>query len=328
MKKYGIMVILYNPDKNVFRNLKRYKETGWKIFVYDNTPAHCKRETTANMADISREAFKETSRETFKKNFKKTFKETETDTLEKNTKYISKGNVTYVSAGKNNGMSAALTAGFQWALKERLDYLLTMDQDSIFTKRDIRRMTAYIEADTGQDTAIYCPNYRKVYASETGAGICTRPKIKVTQVRDTDFGMTSGSFVNVKRIGQCLPLDDLFIGLVDNDICYTLRRKGCRIQMIGRAMLYQYIGEQTAGTWGNRIRHKIILSEKRYYYMGRNLTYLMKKYKDSRSIVRQLRRIRRRILLNLFLCEEQKSVRYQYWMKGVRESCPPFHNIG
>lgn len=288
MKVFGMMVVLYKPDEKAIQNIKRYQKIFEKIFIYDNTPGGCIK-----------------------------------------YKNIGSEQLAYYSNGENNGMSAALTKGFQWAKEQHLDFLLTMDQDSEFENRDIASMITYIRKDRQKDIAIYCPNYRRVYIHKaSGVRIGTRCRIRTSQIQNVEFCMTSGSFVDVEKMRDCLPLDDLFIGMVDHDICYMLRLKGYKICMFGKAVLSQHVGETISGTWFSRTLHKIVLSEKRYYYMGRNLTYLMRKYHGCRNIQWQMRKIKCRIVFNLVLFEEQKLLKYQYWKKGIREKCPPFRNIG
>lgn len=288
MIKFGVMVVLYHPDQKAMRNIERYGKLFSSIFVYDNTPGSCTKD-----------------------------------------RYTFQEPVTYDANGKNDGMSAALTKGFQWAKDMHLDFLLTMDQDSEFANSEIAAMMDEIQNNPQRDIAIYCPNYRKIYSNKrTGASVCTPPKLRTSQIKDIEACMTSGSFVDVAKMQECLPLDNLFIGMVDYDICYMLRLKGYKIRMVGKAILSQQVGAVVSNGWFSRMLHKIVLSEKRYYYMGRNLTYLMRKYKGCNKILGQLGRIKWRILLNLILCEEHKRFKYRYWIKGTREKCPPFQNIG
>lgn len=288
MKRFGAMVVLYHPDQRAMRHIERYRKIFPKIFVYDNTPGHC----------IGYQC-------------------------------IADAQATYCSDGKNNGMSAALAQGFRWAKEQRLDFLLTMDQDSEFGSRDIAGMISYIQKDSQQDTAVYCPNYSKVYVhKKSGAKACTPPKLRAFETKYVGCCMTSGSFVDVRKVQECLPLDDLFIGMVDYDICYMLRLKGYQIRMVGKAVLYQHVGEAVASTWANRILHKVALSGKRYYYMGRNLAYLEQKYRGCRDILWQIRIVRLRMLFNLALCEDRKALKYRYWKIGTQQKCPPFRNIG
>lgn len=287
MKKYGVMVILFYPDERAFMHINQYKARFDHVYIYDNTPSNAINYSIQN--DI---------------------------------------NVVYVRNGINNGISIALEEGIKWAKANNIDYLLTMDQDSEFPIEEINKIINFIENENEPRGAIYCPNYRKIYIdNKTKQLQFSSSKISKKDVVQVCQCMTSGSFMNVGMVSNALPLDNLFIGLVDNDLCYMLKTMGYKIIMIGSSMLSQRVGESTYANLVNRIFHVSILSSKRYYYMARNLVYLKDKYKNNDEIIKEINIIKIRIVFNLYLFEKDKIEKIKYWKLGLRTKCPPFENI-
>jgi rhamnosyltransferase len=91
MPKIAAVVILYNPDKEVYNNIMTYLDQTDKLFIVDNSE-------------------------------KVNYSLTEKIKLLKNTEYICNNS--------NIGIAAALNLGAGKALNEGYDFLLTMDQDS------------------------------------------------------------------------------------------------------------------------------------------------------------------------------------------------------
>lgn len=225
----------------------------------------------------------------------------------------------HVINGKNLGMSAALNYSIMWADRHKLDYLLTMDQDSDFPIQEIKKLFQCIQKNKSDEIAIFCPNYQKKYLSKkTNTIVLSKPKIDNKKNEFVTRSMTSGSVMNIGIVKKLLPLDDLFIGMVDDDISYKLISEGYKILMCGQSVFVQQVGKQKKMNMFCRLLHANILSVERYYFMGRNSRYLLKKYFDYPGIVNSIIRIRIRILLNIVLCEEQKFAKMQSWVNGTR----------
>lgn len=225
----------------------------------------------------------------------------------------------HVINGKNLGMSKALEYAIIWAANLKLDYLLTMDQDSNFPIEDIKKIIKVIMENRNPDIAIFCPNYQKEYFDKkTKRIMLSKTKIAYDKNLFVTKCMTSGSVMKIEIIKKLLPLDDLFIGMVDDDISYKLITDGYKILMCGQVVFEQQVGKQIEMNIFRRLLHANILSVERYYFMGRNSRYLLKKYHKYPNIIKSILIIRIRIFLNILLCEENKTKKMESWLNGTK----------
>lgn len=277
MYKYGVAVILFNPNKEDISRIKNYDGIFERILLVDNSD-------NAYLQHVD--------------------------------KILEIPDLDYHSMGGNEGMSEALNYSYIWAKNNNIDFLLTMDQDTDFWPRDIKKIIQVIENENSKDIALYAPNYRKVYLGKQGETYGPW-KINTHKIVKVKKAMTSGCFSNVNIINQYLPLDNLFIGMVDDDLSYTLRINGYIIKMIGNAGLSQRVGEITKDTLYNKLIHKNVLSPVRYYYMGRNSRYLIKKYREHKNICKEIVITRIRILTGIILGESKKISKLREWFYGT-----------
>lgn len=216
---------------------------------------------------------------------------------------------------ENKGLSVALEYAIRWASEFNVDYLLTMDQDSSYPMSEIKKMKAYIQDHPG--AAIYSANWRKIYwdkkFEKRKAGSLSIPR---SQVIETNFSMTSGSWMDVDKARKVLPLENYFISYVDMDISIQLRRMGYKILRIGNSVLCQQVGGKVVGNKINVIFKKLIHAKERYYYMSRNGLFLLEKYGDDKETHRMLCKDRARILFNLIFMEEDRLEKIKYWILG------------
>lgn len=278
MMDFGIGVIVYNPDEDVFKRLVGYQKLTEYLIIFDNSE-----EDNAVSAHI-REKFGE-----------------------------------YYFHEDNVGMSGALNKLFKISLDLRLDVLLTMDQDSDFSNENITSVLDIIKNENDSEIAIYCPNYRKAYVdTESGNISFGNYKIDNDVAMDVNYSMTSGSFYKVPVLKNILPLDNLFIGYVDQDICYNLRLQGYKIRMLGWIGFDQRVGETLPDNWYNKLIRGVRQTELRYIYMGRNNFFLRAKYKGNHEIVFDLKKNYLRLILNIVLSENRKLDKYRSLLRGKR----------
>ena len=103
--KIASVVILYNPDENVFSNVNTCSEQTDFVYVIDNS-------------------------------------ETINDELIK--KILGIKNIDYKSFNENKGVAYALNYAAELAIKNNFDFLLTMDQDSYLTQGTVKGLTDMI----------------------------------------------------------------------------------------------------------------------------------------------------------------------------------------
>lgn len=226
----------------------------------------------------------------------------------------------YITEKKNLGMTKALEIIFNEARNKNIDWLLTMDQDSDFSNKNILEMMSIIEDNNSNTASIFCPNYRKIYYDvKEKKEVLGKPAIKDSDFEYVNFSMTSGSFIKLKDLENFIFKKDFFIGYVDNDLSYYLIDKGFNILMVKKIVFNQRVGEIVSNSFYNKtfkiVRHK----EDRYYYMIRNNFYLQQKYKNNKKIKKLLKFGNFRIIINIFLGEKNKIKKLKYSFKGYKD---------
>lgn len=238
-----------------------------------------------------------------------------TETKNEISNEIKKNFPLYHRSGKNEGMSVALNKIFDEALLKDIDWVLTMDQDSDFSNDSIEKMLNLIKNEQAE-AAIYCPNYRKIYIDKDGNDYFGPYAIDKTKIKEVSFSMTSGSFCRMSDIKDVLPLVDLFIGYVDNDLCLELLQNKKKIKMIGSIGFSQRVGSEVTANFYNKFFRIVHHNELRYYYMTRNNLFLQRKYNKNKFFKRTLLKNLVRIHINILLGEKNKVKKIKYSYKG------------
>lgn len=279
--KYGVVVIFYNPDEDAIKRISTYSENFNEVLVVDNS---------------------------------------EKENMEISVKVNQYTNCIYHKMNGNEGMAKALNYAFYIAIEREYDFILTMDQDSIYTKENIKIMKDYIQDNNDEAIGIYSSNYSKMYFDENKNDFVTaKSVIDKDEVKVVDFCMTSGSFVNVKALTKILPLDDYFIGYVDNYLCARLIENDYKLLRVGSSYFAQQIGGVIKNTAFNRLVRVIHHSNVRYYYMIRNNLFLQKRFKNNRKLKVKSKIGLFRIMFNVFIGEEDKFNKIKACIAGYRD---------
>lgn len=202
--------------------------------------------------------------------------------------------VIVIGTGENVGIATALNGIMLEAKARGIDWVVTLDQDSIVPDNLCKEFMEFI-SNNGSSTAILCPQLidrRRKYMS-----IKIAPKIE-----EIDMCSTSGSCTNVaiwEKIGR---FDEwLFIDLVDNDFCKRATLCGFKIFQLNSVVMDHEFGniEFRSPFWekfflslGKRLKNvnveKLSFKRKvnplRIYYENRNIIYLNKKYQKYGGI--------------------------------------------
>lgn len=201
--------------------------------------------------------------------------------------FQNKDKVVYLRENKNQGISYALNKMMEKAKKDNVDWLITMDQDSIIPDNMIREYKKAI-ISTNENIGIICPqvvDLRREYM-----------KIKQTpEIEFVDFCITSASCTSIKVWKKIGKFDDyLFIDLVDNDFCKRLISSGYKILRINSLVLNQEFGNIipkkgvakkfwlfVSKLFNNqnlaKLSYKKFVNPVRVYYTCRNILYVNKK---------------------------------------------------
>lgn len=194
-------------------------------------------------------------------------------------------NLILLGEGNNVGIAKALNLIVNEAEKDDMQWILTLDQDSVACDNMVEELETLI---TQENVAIVCPIIQDI----------RRKNLKPTNVsntfKDIGFCITSGSFMNIKILKKVGGFDDfMFIGLVDNEICYRLRINGYRIIRNNAVVLnhelgnlipskhekiFLKIGELLKSETIKKLSYKREVNPFRLYYATRNMVYMKKKY--------------------------------------------------
>ncbi|PXV91448.1 GT2 family glycosyltransferase [Lachnotalea glycerini] len=285
--KFGIFVLLYNPEINeVIMRLKKYSQIFGSFLVVDN------------------------SQEDYSENLNKELP-----------------SIKYHTMNENKGISKALNYAFKWAYKEEIDFLLTMDQDSEYPNEEIEKLLHYIETYYEENVGIYSANYKKIYYNvKKDMMMCSNLSLKWDEVKDVKFCMTSGSFVNINAVQRALPLDNYFVSYVDVDLSMWFLENGYKLKRVGNSVFQQQVGNMVNANKLNMIFHVLHHNEKRYYFMTRNNFYFKSKYKKYKLYAfKRLIRIYVNILLgekNKIKKIKASYLGYLHYKQGVMGDLP------
>lgn len=231
-------VVWYNPDENCLKNIKSYFYSASPIthlFIIDNSNCDNK-----NLLDI----------------------------------FPMDNNITYIANKNNNGIAKALNQGCKLAIEAGYQYIMTMDQDSVFLNDNFERYIKEINAN--QDKAgSFAPN--TVQPKETlSFALYWKNKIikKKKDLIFVDKCISSGNVINLelwKILGGFN--EDLFIDQVDFDFCYRLTKQK-KILKFQHIYLTHSIGIPKKSLLPEFDSHSGV----RIYYIFRNNLYMKKWY--------------------------------------------------
>lgn len=196
-------------------------------------------------------------------------------------------NVIMMGVGKNDGISGALNSILNRAIQDNIQWLLTLDQDSVVCCDMVEKLG---ELTTIEDVGIICPLLKDVRRKNEQV-IST-----VEDYEDIDSCFTSGSFMNVEKTRIIGGYDDyLFIDYVDHDICIRMKKEGYRIIRNNCVVLdhelgdltpsrlekvYLKLGEIVKNDAIKKLSYKRAINPIRVYYSTRNAVYMKKKYSN------------------------------------------------
>lgn len=210
----------------------------------------------------------------------------------------------YFSMGGNKGIAAALKRGMEIAISLEADYVLTMDQDSVFPFASFPVLEPILK--TNKDYGIIGLNFN---SQETSL-----------KIRDVSWWLTSGNFIDGKKYAQLKQgfNADLFIDAVDADICHSFWKAGYKVGYIPGLSLLHEMGTPKKKRFG--FLHFTTLNYKpiRYYYIFRNNTYLY--HKDPKFFRKNFFNVRFKMKIKVKLFEKGWKKNRQAIRLGVQDA--------
>ena len=180
--------------------------------------------------------------------------------------------IEYIPNKKNKGIAYALNVGATNAIKNKFDFLLTMDQDSSFPKESLKKIIDYIENNK--------PYILKKVGIVSAYHLTPQNEGKIApKVGNPLLVMTSGNVVNLKAHKKIGGFKDwMFIDCVDFDYCLNMRRNGYEIVQLFDAKLNHNLGNTEKTNLFGKTMFVSHHAPIRRYYMVRNRHYLYDMY--------------------------------------------------
>lgn len=215
-------------------------------------------------------------------------------------------NVEIVYFSQNKGIACALNEIVRYAEKSSFSWVLTLDQDSVCDDSIVQHYRKYIEKnETKRIGCITCFIKDRNFSDNSNK----------YREQDILYCITSGSLMNVAAMRDVGYFDEkMFIDKVDVDICINLRNHGYRIVQIGYVGLLHEIGHAKQINLGFRKWELYNHSSFRRYYMCRNASYLLLKYRSYYVLSFFLKEIFQTILV--FLFEKEKLLKLKVSVVG------------
>lgn len=195
------------------------------------------------------------------------------------TEFDTKDKISYIPLGKNTGLANALSIGCDVAIKNGAEILVTMDQDTFFEKKSLKKLLHEVMMN---GNIVVTPNIKRI-TRKNGERYFHESAIYDNKDVEVSWAITSGSVFTsdlyriVNGFDKCL-----FIGQIDQDFCTSVYQNGYKVIRKGNAFIYQELG--------NAKKYNLLFIKKgyapnlspiRYYYVFRNERYLRKKWGNA-----------------------------------------------
>lgn len=227
--------------------------------------------------------------------------------------YHNNKKVNCVQDNENKGISVRLNNAASMALEEGYEWLLTMDQDSYFSK-DI--FPAYLQCAEDYSAKDTTAMFGILFGQQ-------EPQSKDCTSEEVEQLITSGSIINLKLFLKTGPFDEaLFIDRVDQEYCLRARLMQYKFVRFNNIFLQHNLGVATSGISFKSLKRtpRALHSPVRLYYMFRNYLYLKNKYaqQDPASIAFMKKELLLRIKNNLIYGKRRLEV-LEYLYKALSD---------
>ena len=267
-KNIAGVVVLYNPGKDVVGNIQSYIDWISYLYIIDNSE---------NSNSFIKEAFSG------------------------NTK------VEYIYNNNNIGIAAALNIAVEKAVKSGYNFLLTMDQDSVFEEGSLKSL--FMILTDSSSIGIYSPFHKNRFF--------TSPP-RTAGMEEVSDVMTSGNILNLSAVSKAGKFkEEYFIDFVDVEYCFRLRKNGFKIMRVNNSFLIHNEANLSKRKFFGFSIYPSNHSDIRWYYKIRNYLYTKKEYQKyfEDYFVDKKKYVLNNILKVLFF-EKRKIKKFKMMFKG------------
>lgn len=209
-----------------------------------------------------------------------------------------------LGTGKNQYLALPYNSGLDWCYKNEYDFLLTMDQDSLWINFQgfLQRAISY----KTREIAVFSPN---VNDNEN----------KQFPLIDKETVISSGMLIDVLAAKLVGGFNEKYqIYWVDGEFCFKLRTKGYLIKLITDFPLIHELGKQSKTSFGFTTSNYSAIV---YYFLVRNMIWEHREYGEKAV---SLKCIAYTLLYNLrgiILGEKNKIKKLVKISKGLIHGC-------
>lgn len=230
------------------------------------------------------------------------------DNFDEIKKLVSK-KIEIIDNSENYGIAKALNQIMKYAQVNNIEWVLTLDQDSICPQNMVRELAKNISDNIG----IVCPT---IYDSNK-KNVTNESKRKENHF--VNKCITSGSLTSVKAWDKIGKFDErMFIDGVDFEFCYRLKDYGYYIYKDDNVKLNHEIGHISVRRF---LFWKVIVknhSPFRKYYIAKNIIYFAKKRKNLKLKIKSVFQEIKLIGIAL-LYEDNKVKKIRRIIAGIRD---------
>jgi len=278
------LVVLFEPEDDVFNNINLYLAEVDFLFVVDNTENYINEYIKNNVC--------------------------------------SNPKVKYIANGKNLGIASALNIGAELAISAGYYWLLTMDQDSQVPPQMVIRLLDEINNFPNSNKIGIMSPVHMLKNGLLDTSIRELVKVSTEPVLEADTVMTSGNLLNLNIYTQIGPfLDKLFIDYVDLEYCLRLKKNGFKVLVATKVILEHSLGNIIDHKSKFFANHKFTLSNHNYlrrYYITRNRLFVQNLYKkDFPSFCRHDFKCQVKEIIKIGLMENNRVKKIKYFILGI-----------
>lgn len=267
------VVVVYNPDFNLLKNdIESFYHFVNETLIWDNS--------NKEQSEITR------------KRLQQIFPE-----------------LTFCTNGKNEGISYALNYALNYANENEYDFLLTMDDDSIFKDFNSYKKRVQDNLKTANQLAAYGPKASNHKANEKG-------------FEEVPHLITSGMLVPTKLLnkvgGYC---KSFFVDGIDIELCIHLRSFGFKCFIDNSSILVQRYGSPVTRRFFGKKISSANYSPQRLYGIFRNHIIILRQYGYPNDLLKHIIKLYFLgfVIKGVILIDKNKIQKLKAVFKGIKD---------